>query len=47
MIHPSCVGDQEVDIDFNQPFKISDEKLKVISQYLSDNSVLRNREEGD
>lgn len=46
-IHPSCVGDQEVDIDFNQPFKISEEKLKVISQYLSDNSVLRNREEGD
>jgi hypothetical protein len=27
--------------------KISDEKLKVISQYLSDNTVLRNREEGD
>ena len=48
-IHPSCVGDQKVDLDdcLNQPFKISDDKLKVISQYLSDNTVLRNREEGD
>ena len=48
-IHPSCVGNQEVDITeyLNQPFKISDDKLKVIAQYLSDNTVLKNREEGD
>ena len=31
----------------DQPFKISDAKLKVIAQYLSDNTVLKNREEGD
>ena len=48
-VHPSCVGDQEVDISefLDQPFKISDAKLKVIAQYLSDNTVLKNREEGD
>ena len=48
-VHPSCVGDQEVDITdtLNKPFKISDEKLKVIAQYLSDNTVLKNREDGD
>ena len=48
-IHPSNVGDQEVDISeaIDQPFKISDEKLKFIAQYLSDRSVLRNREDGD
>ena len=48
-VHPSCVGDQEVEISefLDQPFKISDDKLKVIAQYLSDNTVLKNREEGD
>lgn len=48
-IHPSNVGDQEVDITeaLNQPFKISDDKLKFIAQYLSDKTVLKNREEGD
>ena len=48
-IHPSCVGDQEVDITeyLNQPFKISDEKLKVIAQYLSDKTVLKNKEDGE
>ena len=48
-VHPSNVGDQEVDISdmLNKPFKISDDKLKFIAQYLSDNSVLRNREDGD
>ena len=48
-VHPSCVGDQEVNIDefLEQPFKISDEKLKVIAQYLSDKTVLRNKEDGD
>ena len=48
-IHPSCVGDQEVDVSdlIEQPFKISDDKLKFIAQYLSDNTVLKNREDGD
>ena len=48
-IHPSNVGDQEVDIEsaLEHPFKISDDKLKFIAQYLSDNTVLKNREEGD
>ena len=48
-IHPSCVGDQEVDVSefIEQPFKISDDKLKFISQYLSDKTVLKNNEEGD
>ena len=48
-VHPSSVGDQEVEISefLDQPFKISDDKLKVIAQYLSDNTVLKNREEGD
>ena len=48
-VHPSCVGDQEVEISefLDKPFKISDAKLKVIAQYLSDNTVLKNREEGD
>ena len=48
-VHPSNVGDQEVDVAemLDKPFKISDDKLKFIAQYLSDNSVLRNREDGD
>jgi len=48
-IHPSCVGNQEVNVsDFiNEPFKISEDKLKVISAYLSDKTVLKNREEGE
>ena len=48
-IHPSCVGDNEVDISdkITQPFKISDDKLKYIAQYLSDKTVLKNKEDGD
>ena len=48
-VHPSNVGDQEVNVadTLEKPFKISDEKLKFIAQYLSDNTVLKNREEGD
>ena len=48
-IHPSNVGDQEVDIAqyLNQPFKISDDKLKFIAQYLSDKTVLKNKEDGE
>lgn len=46
-VHPSNVGDQEVDVTecLNQPLKISDEKLKFISQYLSDKTILKNRED--
>lgn len=48
-VHPSCVGDQEVDVSefIEQPFKISEDKLKVISQYLSDKTVLKNKGDGD
>ena len=48
-IHPSNVGDQEVDIAsaIEQPFKISDDKLKYIAQSLSDKTVLKNQEDGD
>ena len=48
-IHPSCVGDQEVDVNelITQPFKISDDKLKVISAYLSDKTVIKSREDGE
>ena len=48
-VHPSCVGDQEVNVSefLEQPFKISDDKIKVIAQYLSDKTVLRNKEDGD
>ena len=48
-IHPSCVGDQEVNIEdkITEPFKVSDEKLKFIAQYLADKTVLKNKEDGD
>ena len=48
-IHPTCVGDQEVNVSefLDEPFKISDDKIKVIAQYLSDKTVLRNKEDGD
>ena len=48
-IHPSCVGDQEVNIEskINEPFKISDDKLKFIAQYISDRTVLENKKDGD
>ena len=48
-IHPNCVGDQEVDIasEISKPFKISDDKLKFIAQYLTDKTVIENKEDGD
>ena len=48
-IHPACVGDQEVNVSelMAQPFKISEDKLKVISAYLSDKTVIKNREDGE
>ena len=46
-IHPNTVGDQEVDVSklINQPVKISEDKLKVISKYISDKSILKSKEE--
>ena len=43
----NTVGNQEVDVSelIHQPVKISDDKLKVISQYLSDKTILKNRED--
>ena len=48
-VHPNSVGDQEVNVNelIEQPFKISEDKLKVISAYLSDKTVLRNKEDGE
>ena len=48
-IHPSCVGEEEVDIaeELSKPFKISDDKLKYIAQYLTDKTVLKNKYDGD
>ena len=43
------ISDSETDniAIYAYKFKISEDKLNVIAQYLSDNTVLRNREEGD
>ena len=48
-VHPNSVGDQEVNVSelINQPVKISEDKLKVISAYLSDKTVLKNTEDGE
>jgi len=48
-VHPNSVGDQEVNVSelIKQPVKISDDKLKVISAYLSDKTVLKHREDGE
>ncbi|MBE6505498.1 MAG: 4Fe-4S binding protein [Methanobrevibacter sp.] len=48
-VHPNSVGDQEVNVNelIEQPFKISEDKLKVISTYLSDKTVLKHSEDGE
>lgn len=48
-VHPNNVGNQIVDVSkyINQPVKISEDKLKVISKYLSDKTILKNRQDGD
>ena len=48
-VHPNSVGDQEVNVNelIEQPFKISEDKLKVISTYLSDKTVLKHKEDGE
>ena len=46
-IHPNDVGKVELDLkeNMNKPFKISEDKLSFISQYLSDKTVLKNNSE--
>ena len=46
-IHPNDVGKVTLDLekDMNKPFKISEDKLSFIAQYLSDKTVLKNRSE--
>lgn len=42
-IHPNDVGDVELNLEklMNKPFKISDDKLSFISQFLSDKTILK------
>jgi len=46
-IHPNDVGEVELNLEenMNKPFKISEDKLAFISQYLSDKTVLKNTDE--
>lgn len=48
-VHPNSVGDFEVDVSdkINDPIKISEDKLKYISQYLSDKTILKEDSHGD
>ena len=44
-IHPNDVGKVEMNLEkaINKPFKISDDKLSFISQFLSDKTVLKRK----
>lgn len=44
-IHPNAVGDLEVNVSefIDEPIKVSDDKIKYISQYLSDETILKNK----
>ncbi len=46
-IHPNDVGEVEINLEenMNKPFKISEDKLSFISQYLSDKTILKNTDE--
>lgn len=46
-IHPNSVGNQHIDVSdlIDKPVKISEEKLKVISKYLSDRTIVNIKEE--
>lgn len=46
-IHPNSVGDQHVEVSdlLDMPVKISEDKLKVISKYLSDKTIIKNKED--
>lgn len=48
-IHPNDVGIVEEDIKelLKKPVKISDDKIAFISEYLSDNAIIRKRESKD
>jgi energy-converting hydrogenase B subunit L len=46
-IHPNDVGPVQLNLEdnMNKPFKISEDKLSFISQYLSDKTILKNNSE--
>lgn len=46
-IHPNDVGKVEINLEenMNKPFKISEDKLSFISQYLSDKTILKSNNE--
>ena len=46
-IHPNSVGQQHIEVSdlLNMPVKISEDKLKVISKYLSDKTIIKNKED--
>lgn len=46
-IHPNDVGEVKLNLEkiMNKPFKISEDKLSFISQYLSDKTILKNNNE--
>lgn len=46
-IHPNSVGEQHIEVSdlLNMPVKISEDKLKVISKYLSDKTIVKNKKE--
>lgn len=48
-IHPNDVGEARSNIKelLEKPIKISDDKIAFISQYLSDNAIIKKRENGD
>lgn len=45
-IHPNSVGNQHIDVSnlIDQPIKISEDKLKIISKYLSDKTIINKKE---
>ncbi|KZX15673.1 NAD(P)H-quinone oxidoreductase subunit I, chloroplastic [Methanobrevibacter cuticularis] len=48
-IHPNDVGEVSLNLEkvMNKPFKISEDKLSFISQYLSDKTVLNKKDNGN
>jgi energy-converting hydrogenase B subunit L len=46
-IHPNDVGKVTLDLekDMNKPFKISEDKLSFIAQYLSDKTIIKSHKE--
>ncbi len=48
-IHPNDVGEVEFDVkeSIQKPIKISDDKLKFITQFLSDKTIITRKKEGE